>query len=158
MLYDEKKEKDAEISKCEGGSIMKRHVRTVGGCLSVALTVPVLLSGCGTQDTVNGKTKVEIVQYKPEAVKAFEALEAKFNETLHLHNGEEVRYVEYAPGKYWETTEKEYKIFLNKVATEFEHNVESNLRSMANAEQLRYLLSLQEWAQDMFDEPFSLRR
>ena len=81
MLYYEKKEKDAEISKCEGGSIMKRHVRTVGGCLSVALTVPVLLSGCGTQDTVNGKTKVEIVQYKPEAVKAFEALEAKFNET-----------------------------------------------------------------------------
>lgn len=85
-------------------------------------------------------------------------MEAIFNETLHLHNGEEVRYVEYAPGKYWETTEKEYKIFLNKVATEFERNVESNLRSMTNAEQLRYLLSLQEWAQDMFDEPFSLRR
>ena len=81
MLYYKQQEKDAEKSKCEGGSIMKRHVRTVGGCLSVALTVPVLLSGCGTQDTVNGKTKVEIVQYKPEAVKAFEALEAKFNET-----------------------------------------------------------------------------
>ena len=51
-----------------------------------------------------------------------------------------------------------YAMFLDKIATEFEHNVESNLRSMANAEQLRYLLSLQEWAQDMFDEPFSLRR
>ena len=27
-------------------------------------------------------------------------MEANFNETLRLHNGEEVRYVEYAPGKY----------------------------------------------------------
>ncbi|MGN0249826.1 MAG: ABC transporter substrate-binding protein [Oliverpabstia sp.] len=60
---------------------MKRHVRIVGGCLGAVLAVPVLLSGCGAQDTVDGKTKVEIVQYKPEAVKAFEALEAKFNET-----------------------------------------------------------------------------
>ena len=84
-------------------------------------------------------------------------MEANFNETLHLHNGEEVRYVEYVPGKYWETTEKEYKIFLNQVATKFEWEAEGKLRSMTNAEQLKYLLSLQEWANDPSDEPFSLR-
>ena len=83
---------------------------------------------------------------------------ANFNETLRLHKGEEVRYVEYAPGKYWATTEKEYKRFLNQVATEFEWEAEGKLRSMTNAEQLQYLLSLQEWANDPFDEPFSLRR
>lgn len=38
------------------------------------------LSGCGGQKD-NGKITVEIVQYKPEAVKAFEELEEKFNAT-----------------------------------------------------------------------------
>ncbi|MFC2447269.1 MAG: hypothetical protein ACFNVT_12915, partial [Corynebacterium matruchotii] len=85
-------------------------------------------------------------------------MEANFNETLRLHNGEEVRYVEYALGKYWATTEKEYKRFLNQVAAEFESEAEGKLRSMTDAEQLEYLLSLQEWANDPFDEPFSLRR
>ncbi|MCI6430070.1 MAG: carbohydrate ABC transporter substrate-binding protein, partial [Lachnospiraceae bacterium] len=47
--------------------------------LGTALTVG-LLSGCGAEEN-NGKTKIEIVQYKPEAVKAFEALEEKFNAT-----------------------------------------------------------------------------
>lgn len=61
-------------------------------------------------------------------------MEANFNETLHLHNGEEVRYVEYAPGKYWATTEKEYKRFLNQVAAEFESEAEGKLRSMTDAE------------------------
>lgn len=85
-------------------------------------------------------------------------MEANFNETLRLHNGEEVRYVEYAPGKYWATTEKKYKRFLNQVAAEFESEAEGKLRSMTNAEQLQYLLSLQEWANDFSDEPFNLRR
>ncbi|MDO4344061.1 MAG: extracellular solute-binding protein [Eubacteriales bacterium] len=40
-----------------------------------------LISGCGQKDEANGKTVVEIVHYKPEAVKAFEALEEKFNAT-----------------------------------------------------------------------------
>lgn len=85
-------------------------------------------------------------------------LEANFNETLRLHYGEEVRYVEYAPGKYWETTEKEYKIFLNKVAAEFESKVEGNLRSMTDAEQLKFLIALQEWSQDSSADPFEYRR
>ena len=40
-----------------------------------------LLTGCGSEKTADGKIVVEIVQYKPEAVKAFEALEEKFNAT-----------------------------------------------------------------------------
>ena len=85
-------------------------------------------------------------------------MEVNFNETLRIHNGEEVRYVEYAPGKYWATTEKEYKRFLNQVAAEFESEAEGKSRSMTDAEQLEYLLSLQEWANDFSDEPFNLRR
>ncbi|MBQ8678988.1 MAG: DUF4157 domain-containing protein [Treponema sp.] len=84
-------------------------------------------------------------------------LEANFNEGLSLHNGEEVRYVEYAPGKYWKTTETEYNMLLNQVAAEFERETEGKLRSMTNAEQLRFLLTLRDWARDPFDEPFSLR-
>ena len=39
-----------------------------------------MLSGCGKEQT-NGKVKIEVVQYKPEAVDVFEELEKKFNET-----------------------------------------------------------------------------
>ena len=45
------------------------------------MATAVFMTGCGTKDSANGKTVVEIVQYKPEAVKAFEVLEAKFNAT-----------------------------------------------------------------------------
>lgn len=38
-----------------------------------------VLSGCGVSEKDNGKTKIEMVQYKPEAVKAFEKMEEKFN-------------------------------------------------------------------------------
>ena len=40
-----------------------------------------IMSGCGNEQEDNGKVTIEIVQYKPEAVKVFEALEQKFNET-----------------------------------------------------------------------------
>ncbi len=40
-----------------------------------------IMSGCGNGQEDNGKVTIEIVQYKPEAVKIFEALEQKFNET-----------------------------------------------------------------------------
>lgn len=39
-----------------------------------------LLAGCG-KEADNGKIQIEMVQYKPEAVKAFEAMEEKFNAT-----------------------------------------------------------------------------
>lgn len=45
------------------------------------MTSSIFMTGCGSKDNADGKTVVEIVQYKPEAVKVFEALEAKFNAT-----------------------------------------------------------------------------
>lgn len=61
---------------------MKRHTRKAVGFLALGMTAAAaLISGCGQKDEANGKTVVEIVHYKPEAVKAFEALEEKFNAT-----------------------------------------------------------------------------
>jgi raffinose/stachyose/melibiose transport system substrate-binding protein len=40
-----------------------------------------LLGGCGSKDDSNGKVVIELVQYKPEAVDIFDALEEKFNAT-----------------------------------------------------------------------------
>lgn len=60
---------------------MKRRLRTISGCLGVVLAGSALMSGCGIQKTASAKTVVEVIQYKPEAVKAFEALEEKFNAT-----------------------------------------------------------------------------
>lgn len=45
------------------------------------------LSGCKGTKADSGKIEIELVQYKPEAVKAFEAIEEKFNAThdnIHL--------------------------------------------------------------------------
>lgn len=47
--------------------------------LVTALTLSLLLGGCGNGENAEGKVVIELVQYKPEAVDAFEALEEKFN-------------------------------------------------------------------------------
>ncbi len=60
---------------------MKRHAKAAGLLTLIAAAAAALLSGCGSGKEASGKTVVEIVQYKPEAVKAFEALEEKFNST-----------------------------------------------------------------------------
>ena len=46
-------------------------------CMGLAFTMAasVTLSGCGTGKKDSGKTEIELVQYIPEAVKAFEKLE-----------------------------------------------------------------------------------
>lgn len=51
-------------------------------CLGMTgvMAVGTMLYGCGKEQT-NGKVKIEVVQYKPEAVDVFEELEKKFNET-----------------------------------------------------------------------------
>ena len=46
----------------------------------VIITMSFGLCGCGNKSTDN-RIVVEMVQYKPEAVKAFEKMEEKFNET-----------------------------------------------------------------------------
>ena len=62
---------------------MKRFLCLV---LSVLMTAALLLSGC-QKSADTGKTEIEIVQYKQEAVKTFEKIEANFNAThddIHL--------------------------------------------------------------------------
>lgn len=54
--------------------------------LFCTLLVPVLsscaiLTACGSKGAEDGKTVIELVQYKPEAVSVFEALEEEFNAT-----------------------------------------------------------------------------
>ncbi|MCI7812137.1 MAG: extracellular solute-binding protein [Lachnospiraceae bacterium] len=47
---------------------------------AVFSSVSLLLGGCG-KESDNGKIQIEMVQYKPEAVKAFEEMEKRFNES-----------------------------------------------------------------------------
>lgn len=61
---------------------MARGLIVFGGILLGAVS----LSGCGNK-TSDGKTEVEMISYKPEAVAAFEKIEERFNEThddIHL--------------------------------------------------------------------------
>ncbi len=54
--------------------------------LAGTMSASFLLSGCGSQDN-GGKTEIELVQYKPEAVEVFRELEEKFNsahDDIHL--------------------------------------------------------------------------
>ena len=55
--------------------------KTVAVCSAAVVAVSGLfLGGCGN-DSDNGKIQINLVQYKPEAVKAFEKMEERFNET-----------------------------------------------------------------------------
>lgn len=59
--------------------------KTAAGVLGVILAVP-LLTGCA-EKTEHGKTEVELVSYKPEAVEAFEKIAELFNashDDIHL--------------------------------------------------------------------------
>lgn len=61
---------------------MARGLIVLGGILLGAVS----LSGCGNK-TSDGKTEVEMISYKPEAVATFEKIEERFNEThddIHL--------------------------------------------------------------------------
>lgn len=58
---------------------MKKRKLSVIGVFAGILSTGMVLGGCGDSAADNGKTKIEMVQYKPEAVKAFEKMEEKFN-------------------------------------------------------------------------------
>ncbi len=45
------------------------------------LAVSALLAGCSKNKDMDGKTVIEMVQYKPEAVEIFENLAQEFNST-----------------------------------------------------------------------------
>ena len=61
---------------------MKRKVKAAVCRLCLCMTLAAVLSGCGKSGTdASGKIIVEMIQYKPEAVAIFDALEEKFNAT-----------------------------------------------------------------------------
>ena len=65
----------------------KRNIfRSVAAVLALGMCMTGL-AGCGSEKRADGKTEIEVVSYKPEAVKAFEKIEKRFNEThddIHL--------------------------------------------------------------------------
>ena len=65
----------------------KRNIfRSVAAVLAFGMCMTGL-AGCGSEKRADGKTEIEVVSYKPEAVKAFEKIEKRFNEThddIHL--------------------------------------------------------------------------
>ena len=65
----------------------KRNIfRRVAAVLALGMCM-MGLAGCGSEKRSDGKTEIEVVSYKPEAVKAFEKIEKRFNEThddIHL--------------------------------------------------------------------------
>ncbi|MDO5147889.1 MAG: ABC transporter substrate-binding protein [Oscillospiraceae bacterium] len=51
-------------------------------CLTLAATISsLLLAGCSSTSGSDGKTEIRMLQYKPEAVAAFEEIEERFNAT-----------------------------------------------------------------------------
>lgn len=65
---------------------MKKSKKAIS-LLLLAVLLAGALSGCKGTKSDSGKIEIELVQYKPEAVKAFEAIEEKFNAThdnIHL--------------------------------------------------------------------------
>lgn len=65
---------------------MRKGVKRIVTVLLACCTV-LGLAGCGKEARNNGVTEIEIVHYKPEAVKAFEEIAERFNEThddIHL--------------------------------------------------------------------------
>lgn len=59
----------------------KSKLKAIGALTMAALLSSTLFSSCGVFEQDNGKIKVEMVQYKLEAVDIFEEFEKKFNET-----------------------------------------------------------------------------
>lgn len=60
---------------------MKRKAWITAGFGAVITAAGISLTGCGSSSADNGKIQIEMVQYKQEAVKAFEQMEEKFNAT-----------------------------------------------------------------------------
>ena len=58
-----------------------RKKKVLSMFLVCVMLAAMLLSGCGKSDDAKGKTVIELVQYKPEAVDVFEQLEEEFNAT-----------------------------------------------------------------------------
>ena len=60
---------------------MKRGKQLFCTLLIPVLGASAMLTACGSSEAEDGKTVIELVQYKPEAVSVFEAIEEAFNAT-----------------------------------------------------------------------------
>lgn len=60
---------------------MKKRSKVLSLILASVMVVSGLISGCSSDTDTQGKTVIEMVQYKPEAVEIFEQLEKEFNAT-----------------------------------------------------------------------------
>lgn len=70
---------ETDCKRKERGNSMKKRKLSVIGIFAGLLSAGMILTGCGDSSSDNGKIRIEMVQYKPEAVKAFEKMEEKFN-------------------------------------------------------------------------------
>ena len=64
----------------------RKYRKLVSAGLVLTMAGAMTLQGCGQKEK-EGKTEIELVQYKPEAVKTFEKIEEEFNRThddIHL--------------------------------------------------------------------------
>ena len=64
----------------------RKYRKLVSAGLVLTMAGAMTLQGCGQKEKA-GKTEIELVQYKPEAVKTFEKIEEEFNRThddIHL--------------------------------------------------------------------------
>ena len=64
----------------------RKYRKLVSAGLVLTMAGAMTLQGCGQKEKT-GKTEIELVQYKPEAVKTFEKIEEEFNRThddIHL--------------------------------------------------------------------------
>ena len=59
----------------------KECARAVSACACVCMAAASLFAGCGGEDEKSGKIQIELVHYKPEAVKTFERIAEAFNAT-----------------------------------------------------------------------------
>ena len=83
--YIRKTDTAAMITKEE--KIMNKAKTAKSLLLLAAFSSTLLLQGCSADKYSDGKIHITMLQYKPEAVKAFEKIEEKFNAThdnIHL--------------------------------------------------------------------------
>lgn len=60
---------------------MRKREKMISLLLACTMPASMFLTGCGQSENVDGKTVIELVQYKQEAVDVFKQLEEEFNRT-----------------------------------------------------------------------------
>ena len=72
-----------QIHKLGGNYMLKRKIKVFAVIAAFTSTI-ISMTGCESSNTKNGVTEITMLQYKPEAVEAFEKIEEEFN--FHIKN------------------------------------------------------------------------